>query len=246
MTSTDEPGREETFDAAGLGRQLLRGVRAGALGTLDPAGSPFTTLVTVATDSDGAPLILTSRLSSHTLHLERDPRVSLLLAGTGRGDPLAHPRLTIVGQAGRITGPRIRERFLARHPKAQLYVDFPDFSFWRIRILSGHLNGGFARAAGLTAEGLLTSLAGADALIEAEAEAVRHMNEDHAGILELYATRLAGLAPGPWRATGLDPDGLDLVLRDRTARIAFPGRVTDPGGLRRILKELADRCRKME
>ncbi|MET0743730.1 MAG: DUF2470 domain-containing protein [Microvirga sp.] len=246
MTSTDEPGREEAFDAAGLGRHLLRSVRAGALGTLDPAGSPFTSLVTVATDSDGTPLILTSRLASHTVHLERDPRVSLLLAQAGRGDPLAHPRLTIAGQAERGAGPRIRERFIARHPKAQLYVDFPDFSFWRITILSGHLNGGFARAAGLTASGLLTSLAGADSLIAAEAEAVRHMNEDHAGALELYATRLAGLGPGPWRATGLDPDGLDLALGDRTARITFPGRVTDPGGLRRILKELADLCRKME
>jgi putative heme iron utilization protein len=142
--------------------------------------------------------------------------------------------------------PRVRARFLARHPKAKLYVDFPDFSFWRIDIASGHLNGGFARAASLPAQDLRTDLSGAESLLEAEAGAVAHMNEDHGEALNLYAVKLAGLEPGPWHATGLDPEGLDLALGDRQARIPFPERVTDPGGLRRILKELADASRKME
>lgn len=240
----DEPDRAaSTFDGTDLGKHLLRTIRAGALATLGPDGFPFATLVTVATDFDGSPLLLTSRLSSHTANLEREPRMSILLAQTGKGDPLAHPRLTVTGRAARADAPHIRARFLARHPKAELYADFPDFSFWRVEIAGGHLNGGFARAASLSARDLRTDLAGAEALIEAEPGAVAHMNEDHRDALELYATRLAGAPPGAWRTSGLDPEGIDLVLGDLTARVGFPHPVKDPGDLRRVLRDLADRAR---
>jgi putative heme iron utilization protein len=232
------------FDAAGLAKQLLRNIRSGALATLDPEGIPFATLATVATDFDGSPLLLTSRLSGHTGNMEREPRVSLLLAQTGKGDPLAHPRLTVMGRAERTSDPHVRGRFLARHPKAQLYVDFPDFSFWRITPSGAHLNGGFARAATLSAAELHTDLTGADALLAAEPGAVEHMNQDHPEALELYATRLAGAPAGAWRTTGLDPEGIDLMLGDQTARVVFPQRVGHPKELRHILKELADQARR--
>jgi heme oxygenase (biliverdin-IX-beta and delta-forming) len=240
----DEPRQPDPgFDAAGLAKHLLRTIRSGALATLGPDGVPFATLVTVATDPDGSPLLLTSRLSGHTANMEREPRVSILLAQTGKGDPLAHPRLTVTGRAERTGEPRVRARFLARHPKAELYADFADFSFWRVEIAGGHLNGGFARAASLSAADLRTDLLGAEALVEAEAGALAHMNEDHREALELYATGLAGAAPGAWRTTGLDPEGIDLMLGDRTARVAFPQRVNHPKELRLILKDLADRVR---
>ncbi|WP_230529877.1 HugZ family pyridoxamine 5'-phosphate oxidase [Microvirga roseola] len=240
---SDQERAESDFDAVGLAKNLLRTIRSGALATLGPDGIPFATLVTVATDIDGSPLLLTSRLSSHTANLDCEPRVSILLAQTGKGDPLAHPRLTVIGRAERAQEPRIRARFLARHPKAALYADFPDFSFWRVEILGGHLNGGFARAAGLAAAGLLTDLAGAEALVEAEPGAVEHMNEDHREALELYATRLAGAPAGEWRTTGMDPEGIDLLLGDKTARVVFPERVVHPKDLRRVLKNLADQAR---
>ena len=76
----------------------MRATRAGALATIDRnTGHPFASLVNVATDVDGSPLILVSRLSTHTANLEVDGRASLLLASTGKGDPLAHPRLTLIG-----------------------------------------------------------------------------------------------------------------------------------------------------
>src|ERR1700694_944300 len=86
------------FDPKSVAKSLLRATRAGALGTLDRnTGHPFASLVNVATDFDGAPLILISRLSTHTANLEQDGRASLLLASTGKGDPLAHPRLMLLG-----------------------------------------------------------------------------------------------------------------------------------------------------
>jgi putative heme iron utilization protein len=238
------PSQPTDFDPVATAKHLLRTVRAGALATLDGQGGfPFASLVTVATDLDGSPLLLLSRLAAHTRNLEADSRASLLLSQGGKGDPLAHPRLTVVGRVARVDEPHIRARFLARHPKATLYADFPDFSFWRMELQGVHLNGGFARAAELTAAQVRTELAGAEALAAAAESAVEHMNADHREALALYATRLAGEAPAEWRATGVDPEGIDLVAGDRTARVAFPHRVNGPGPLRAVLKALADNAR---
>jgi heme iron utilization protein len=237
------------FDPKSVAKGLLRSTRAGSLATLDRnTGHPFASLVNVATDVDGSPLILVSRLSTHTANLEKDGRASVLLAATGKGDPLAHPRLTLLGTFAEIARedrnePRIRRRFLARHPKSELYAGFADFAFWRLDAVSAHLNGGFARAADLKAADVLTDVRGAESLIEAEAGAVAHMNEDHAQAVCLYATRLLGAEDGKWRLTGLDPEGLDLALGDATLRLPFPQRVTDAQTLRKIVVDLAAMAR---
>lgn len=236
----DEERNAVAFDAVGIARTLLRTIRSGALATLDAAtGAPFASLVTVATDVDGSPLLLLSRLSAHTTNLEADPRASLLLAATGKGDPLAHPRLTVTGTVADDPDARVRRRFLARHPKAELYADFPDFGFRRLAVASAHLNGGFARAAGLSAAELLTRIEGAEAMADAEERALTHMNEDHAGSIRHYATALAGAPDGEWRITGLDPEGADLAAGDLTARVLFRTRATDRAGLRAALVALA-------
>jgi heme iron utilization protein len=238
------------FDPRGLAKALLRSTRAGTLGTLDRhTGHPFASLVNVATDLNGAPVILTSRLSTHTANLEHDGRASVLLAETGKGDPLAHPRLTVLGAFARVEKEsadeaRLRRRFLARHPKSELYAGFGDFSFWRMTVVSAHLNGGFARAADLTAHDVLTDLTGADDLMAAEEGATAHMNADHVEATWLYATKLLGQDDGPWRISGLDPDGADLSAGDRTARLAFPQRVTSAAALRQVLIELAKKARE--
>jgi putative heme iron utilization protein len=237
------------FDAKSTAKKLLRAIRAGALATIDRnTGHPFGSLVNVATDSDGSPLILTSRLSSHTANLEADSRASVLLATAGRGDPLAHPRLTVLGRFAKITRDaaeeaHLRRRFLARHPKAELYAGFADFALWRMTIESAHLNAGFARAADLAAADVTTDISGARKLLEAETSAVAHMNADHADAVALYATKLLAAAVGPWQVTGLDPDGLDLACGDAVLRLEFPQRVTSAGRLREVLANLAKQAR---
>lgn len=239
----------EDFDPGELGKALLRSIRAGTLGTLDRnTGHPFASLVTVATDVDGSPVILTSRLSTHTANLEADGRASVLLAQTGKGDPLAHPRLTVLGSFARIEkdsadDARIRRRFLARHPKAELYAGFGDFAFWRMDVASAHLNGGFARAADLRAPDVLTDVSGAEEMIAGEEGAVAHMNADHTDAIEMYAVDLLGEAEGPWRISGIDPEGADLIAGDRFARLPFPARVTSRAGIREVLVALAKEAR---
>ncbi|HTV35680.1 MAG TPA: DUF2470 domain-containing protein [Xanthobacteraceae bacterium] len=237
------------FEPKSVAKGLLRTVRAGSLATLDRnTGHPFASLVNVATDVDGSPIILVSRLSTHTANLEKDGRASVLLASTGKGDPLAYPRLTVVGAfvqlpRGAAEEPRARRRFLARHPKSELYAGFADFSFWRLNAVSAHLNGGFARAADLKAADVMTDITGAEGLIEAEDGSIAHMNEDHTQAVRLYATRLLGAEDGKWRLTGLDPEGLDLVLGDVTLRLPFPRRITDADALRKTLVDLAATAR---
>ena len=141
-----------------LAGKLLAEIRWGALATLEKNGHPSTSLINIAFDQDGTPLMLASRLSDHTGNLMADPRCSLLVSNPGKGDPLAHPRLSLMCRAENVSDVRgspryqeIRQCFLARHPKSALYVDFPDFLFFRLIVLGGHLNGGFGKAYQLAA-----------------------------------------------------------------------------------------------
>jgi len=139
------------FDHRTLIRNLIAAATHATLATLAPDGAPFATLVAIARDEAMAPIIITSHLSSHTAHLEADPRVSLLISAIGKGDPLAHPRLTLTGRAdaahtGDAGYDALRRLYLAQNPKAQLYVDLPGFWFWRIAPEKAFLNGGFGKA----------------------------------------------------------------------------------------------------
>lgn len=145
------------FDPVAESRRLLRQSPYGALATKDRStGSPYASLVAVAPDADGAPLILISTLALHTLNLMEDPACSLLLADIGEGDPSAHPRLSLMARARKMDPSTVRARYLAAQPEAELYADFADFSFWRLEPSGGHLVAGFGRIVDLTAGELLT------------------------------------------------------------------------------------------
>ncbi|WP_404934619.1 HugZ family protein [Nitratireductor sp. L15S-10] len=240
---------ETDADAIRLAKTLLRAARFGALATIDPDdGAPFATRVATATDLDGAPLILVSGLSAHTRGLEADPRCSLLIGEPGKGDPLAHPRLSIKTSASRVereskAHERVRRRYLSRHPKAKLYVDFPDFSIYRLEPQQALLNGGFARAYRLFRSELLTNSAALDSLAGSEASAIAHMNKDHADALENYARHFARAPSGKWQLTGIDPDGIDLALGDETCRIFFKSPLSDASQIRPTLVAMAKEAR---
>jgi putative heme iron utilization protein len=227
----------------------LRSVRAGALATSMPENAfPFASLVNVATAPDGSPILLLSRLAAHTRHLASDPRLSLLLVQTGAGDPLAHPRVTIMGTGECVIDPdaraALKARFLAKHPASALYVDFGDFSFWRVAMEEAHLNGGFARAGNFKAASIVTSLDGAEALVAAEPQALLEVNAQHRAALARLATALAGKPDGPWQAIGIDPEGIDLGCGDRTARIAFPRPVHRLDDVRATLPQLIETAQR--
>ncbi|TWF54633.1 HugZ family protein [Neorhizobium alkalisoli] len=163
MPAADKPKllRDTDDDARALARKLLGDARHMALAVIDAeTGFPAASRVLTGIDADGVPVILVSGLAGHTKALDSDPRCSLLAGETGKGDPLAHPRIMAQCLAQRITRDsedyeRIRKIFIARHHKAKLYVDFPDFRFYRLVPQSALLNGGFGRAFALSASELL-------------------------------------------------------------------------------------------
>ena len=155
------PIRPTDDEARALARRLIDEARLGALGTIDPeTAGPMVTRVAVGTDRDGTPVTLISDLSHHTLALRANATASLLVGEPGsRGDPLNQPRLTVRAEARFVSRKdpafaALRSRWLERHKKAKLYIDFLDFSFVRFEVGGAYLNGGFGRAFVLTREDL--------------------------------------------------------------------------------------------
>jgi heme iron utilization protein len=233
------------MEPAPASRRLMRTALRASLATLDrTTGHPYASLILVATEPEGTPIFLISRLALHTRNLEKDPRASLLIDGTGGlGNPLTGGRLTIMGEARPTASPTALSRFLARHPSAEGYAGFADFSMYALEIAGGHYIGGFGRIVDLPRPALMTETADAKALIEAEADIVAHMNEDHGDAVLLYATELAQCAAGDWRMCGIDPDGCDLLHCTNTARIEFPARVRAPAEARETLVALVRQAR---
>jgi putative heme iron utilization protein len=235
------------FDAAKLARSLLRRSRQGALATLTPgSGDPYCSLVNVASHPDGSPILLISRLALHTRNLLGDARLSLMLDERAEGDPLEGSRIMLAGQAEQAGGDDVamlRRRYLNALPSSEVFVNFKDFSFFRIWPTGAHLVAGFGRIVDLKPAEFLTDISDAASLLEAEPGAVDHMNADHREAMNLYATKLLGAKSADWRCIGCDPDGIDLQAGATTLRLDFPRRIVTPAALRQVLKQLADQAR---
>jgi putative heme iron utilization protein len=238
------------FDASRLARSLLRRSRQGALATLMAgSGDPYCSLVNIASHFDASPILLISRLALHTRNILADSRVSLMLDERVAGDPLEGARIMLAGRAEEAAGEAVevlRRRYLNAHPSAEVFVDFKDFSFFRIVPSGAHLVAGFGRIIDLAPTQFLTDIGDAGGLLEAEQGAVEHMNEDHCEAMNLYATRLLRAEAADWACTGCDPDGMDMQAGNLTLRLDFPERVTTGTELRKMLVRLAGEARAKE
>ena len=169
-----------------------------------------------------------------------------MLDERAEGDPLEGSRIMLAGwavEAADDDAVILRRRYLNAHPSAETFVNFKDFSFFRIRPNGAHLVAGFGRIVDLRPEQFLTDISGCSALLEAEQGAIEHLNADHRDTMNLYATRLLGAEAADWRCTGCDPDGIDMQAGAVTLRLDFPRRIVTAAALRQVLKELADQAR---
>jgi putative heme iron utilization protein len=160
-TAKVNPARLDSEKPEETARRLILTCSKATLATLDRnrAGMPYASLVLVAPDADGRPLLLLSRLAEHTANLLADPRASLLLDGTeGFAEILTGPRLTLSGTVQMVEGAEkaaASEAYIARHPSSSFYAGFNDFAFWRFSSEAAHLVAGFGRIDWLKPQALL-------------------------------------------------------------------------------------------
>jgi heme iron utilization protein len=228
-------------------RRLLRQIRHGSLATLDrETGYPYASLVNFATDLTGQPVIFISRLARHTYNLLSTPKASLLAARLpSSGDVLTGARVTVLGDFEPVAREDLAGRYGDHHPQARMYLDFPDFSFWRLKAKLVHGVAGFGRIETLDASTMLLPESSLIGFGDLAASAAAHMNEDHADAVRLYATRLLGKGEANWRVTSIDPDGVVLEADGDAVRLDFGAVALSPEALRAAFVELAQRARMM-
>lgn len=203
--------KPDDFDPRATARRLLREARTAALATVARrTGHPFGSLVSIACEADGTPILLMSTLAAHSRNLAEDPRASLLVTEAGAPDPQKAGRLTVLGRVERIAAPEAAaRRYLARHPDAALYAGFGDFAWFRLAIEEAHLVGGFARAFHVRRDDLLLDVSACADLVAAEPELIDALAADRDRLARLAAAD--GAPAYAWTAIGLDPEGLDLA-----------------------------------
>lgn len=150
---TRDPVRITSDDARDNARRMLAAMRHAVLAVNNPAtGHPHLSRIACQINASGVPVALLSGLAVHSRALAADPRAALLVEAQGdRGDPMTWPRLSLQVAASVIGDPGdLRDRWLKAHPKAAVFIDLPDFRFWRLMPQSGFLNAGFGAAFRLT------------------------------------------------------------------------------------------------
>ena len=226
----------EPTPPAQIARRLMRLARTAAMATLAPeTGAPLTTLVGIASDEDGAPLLLLSSLAAHSKNLAADPRASILIGAPAvRGDPLNVARVTLNGRLEPAQTPRRRERYLQRNPKSKLMMGLRDFQIFRLEISGVHYNGGFGLAGPMTRDDFL--LAGDfSGLVAGEADLLAEAQRQSAALARALGVSATGAPP---RVIGLDAAGLDLTARGKPSRIDWPELALTPEAWRAQLAAL--------
>jgi len=213
-------------------------------------GFPFGSLMPFALDAEGRPIFLISEMAMHTQNLRSDSRCSLFAGqASADGDPLGAARATLVGHAEPVPEQdttSVRETYLARHPNSQYWVDFPDFSFFRLQPIDLYYVGGFGVMGWVDARDYAG--AASDPLAEAAAGILAHMNADHVDSMILLARSYAEIEAAEATMTSVDRLGFSLRLKTedgmKGARINFLREVATAQETRTVLVEMVRQARQ--
>jgi putative heme iron utilization protein len=241
---------EPTF--AERARTLLYVGRIGTLSTLSrkQQGFPFGSVMPYGLDENGGPVFLISTMAMHTQNLQADPRSSLLVTQPdASGDPLGASRVTLLGNVLPIPEPEIaeaRKLYLARYANSKNWVDFEDFSFYRMGVVDIYYVGGFGVMGWVSAWEYYHGKP--DPLADFAADIIEHMNTDHGEALTLLARAFAGIESQEAAMTSVDRLGFQVRLRTpdgpRGARIAFSREVDSPAEARSVLIDMVAQARQ--
>jgi putative heme iron utilization protein len=232
-------------------RTLVSLASVGTLSTLSRKhpGFPFGSLMPFALDPAGRPLFLISNMAMHTQNLKADPRCSLFVTqADADGDPLGAARATLIGLAEPLPASdlaSVREIYLACHENSRYWVDFSDFSFFRLQPLDLYYVGGFGVMGWVEAREYQD--AAPDPLAGAALGILAHMNADHVDSMILLARSHAGVEATEATMTSVDRLGFTLRLKTiegmKGARINFPREVVTPMETRTAMVEMVRQAR---
>ena len=226
--------------------------RIGSLSTLSrkQVGFPFGSVMPYGLESRGRPFFLISTMAMHTQNLQADPRASLLITQPdASGDPLGASRVTLIGNAVTIPKSEVletRRLYLASYPKSRYWVDFDDFSFYRMDVMDVYYVGGFGVMGWVQASDY--EQAQADPLADAAGKIIEHMNADHQDGLILLARAFAGIESQEAAMTAVDRLGFHVRVKTpdgmRGARIMFLREVSSADESRKVLVEMVRQARQ--
>ncbi len=232
-------------------RTLVYLGRIGSLSTLSrkQPGFPFGSVMPYGLDEHGRPIFLISTMAMHTQNLQADPRASLLVTQPdSTGDPLGASRLTLLGNVLPIPESVVAEArrlYLARYANSKYWVDFEDFSFYRMDVVDVYYVGGFGVMGWVSASEYDRSRS--DPLADSMAEIIQHMNADHSDALIQLARTFAHIESQEATMTAVDRLGFHARLKTqdgmRGARIAFLREVSNPAETRKVLVEMVQQAR---
>jgi heme iron utilization protein len=232
-------------------RTLMYLGRIGSLSTLSrkQPGFPFGSVMPYGLDSHGRPIFLISTMAMHTQNLQADSRASLLVTQEDAGgDPLGASRVTLVGNGLPLPAPELgeaRSLYLARHANSKYWVDFEDFSFYRMDVVDIYYVGGFGVMGWITAPEYARSPP--DPLADDTGEIIRHMNTDHQDALVLLAREFGGMESEEATMTSVDRLGFHVRLKTRDGvrglRVGFLQEAATPTEVRKVLVEMVKRAR---
>lgn len=247
--SDGPPVPEPTF--AERARTLVYLGRLGSLSTLSckQPGFPFGSVMPYGLDDHGRPIFLISTMAMHTQNLQADARASLLVSQEDAdGEPLGASRVTLVGNVLPVPNSElagVRKLYLEHHAKSKYWVDFEDFSFYRMDVIDVYYVGGFGVMGWVSASDYDRSQP--DPLADSIAEIIQHMNADHKDTLVLLARTFAHIDSTEATMTGVDRLGFHVRLRTpdgmRGARMAFLREVRDAAESRKVLVEMVQQAR---
>jgi putative heme iron utilization protein len=235
-------------------RTLVHLTRVGSISTLSrkQPGFPFGSVMPYGLDEHGRPIFLISTMAMHTQNLKSDPRSSLLVTqDDADGDPLGASRVTLVGNVLPVPEaeiPGARKVYLERQPNSKYWVDFEDFSFYRMDVVDTYYVGGFGVMSWVAASEYGSSQV--DPLADSMAAIIQHMNADHKDSLVLLARKFAGIEAQEATMTAVDRLGFNLRMKTQEGmkgtRIAFPREVRNSGEARNGLVEMVRPARAGE
>jgi len=226
--------------------------RVGSLSTLSrkQAGFPFGSVMPYGLGAQGHPIFLISTMAMHTQNLKADARASLLVTQDDTdGEPLGASRVTLVGNALPVPNTElaeVRKLYLERHANSKYWVDFEDFSFYRMDVVDVYYVGGFGVMGWVSASDYERNQP--DPLADSMAEIIQHMNADHRDALVLLAREFGGVESQEATMTGVDRLGFHVRLKTpdgmRGARIAFLREVRTSVQTREVLVEMVQQARQ--